>query len=42
MDIWEIALATSWDKLPVWIHGDVSASNLLVQEGQLSAVIDFG
>jgi len=26
----------------VWIHGDVSASNLLVQRGRLSSVIDFG
>ena len=27
---------------PVWIHGDVAAGNLLVQDGRLSAVIDFG
>ena len=26
----------------MWIHGDVSAGNLLVHEGRLSAVIDFG
>jgi aminoglycoside phosphotransferase (APT) family kinase protein len=26
----------------VWVHGDVSVSNLLVQTGRLSAVIDFG
>jgi len=26
----------------VWIHGDVSAGNLLVQKGELSGVIDFG
>ena len=26
----------------MWVHGDVAASNLLVKEGQLSAVIDFG
>jgi aminoglycoside phosphotransferase (APT) family kinase protein len=40
--VWEAALATSWDRSPVWIHGDVGASNLLMQEGRLSAVIDFG
>jgi aminoglycoside phosphotransferase (APT) family kinase protein len=40
--IWETALKTSWSKKPVWVHGDVSAGNLLVQKGQLSAVIDFG
>jgi len=41
-EVWETALATAWHGLPVWIHGDVSAGNLLVQRGQLSSVIDFG
>ena len=41
-EVWEAALATTWHDSPVWIHGDVSAGNLLVQEGKLSAVIDFG
>ena len=41
-EIWGAALATSWNRSPVWIHGDVGAGNLLVQDGQLSAVIDFG
>ena len=27
---------------PVWVHGDVAVGNLLVNEGRLSAVIDFG
>ena len=26
----------------MWIHGDVAASNLLVRNGRLSAVVDFG
>lgn len=26
----------------MWIHGDVSAGNLLVKDGRLNAVIDFG
>lgn len=42
IEIWEMALEATWEKAPVWVHGDVSASNLLVQKGQLSAVIDFG
>src|SRR5205823_2761330 len=41
-EIWETAIATTWDKPPVWVHGDMSAGNLLVQNGTLSAVIDFG
>jgi len=40
--IWDAALATSWRGVPVWVHGDISAGNLLVQNGRLSAVIDFG
>src|SRR5258706_1248227 len=41
-EVWEAALKTAWNRPPVWIHGDVSAGNLLVKEGRLSAVIDFG
>lgn len=40
--MWEAALATSWTRPPVWLHGDVSVGNLLVREGRLVAVIDFG
>ena len=40
--IWEECLHVPvWDKPPVWIHGDLLPTNLLVQHGQLSAVIDF-
>jgi aminoglycoside phosphotransferase (APT) family kinase protein len=39
---WEEALAAQWHGPPVWVHGDITASNLLVVEGRLSAVIDFG
>lgn len=41
-EIWEAALATKWNKSPVWVHGDISLGNLLVKNGQLNAVIDFG
>lgn len=40
--VWKMALATNWQSSPVWVHGDISTGNLLVQEGRLSAVIDFG
>jgi aminoglycoside phosphotransferase (APT) family kinase protein len=42
MRAWENAMATSWDHEPVWLHGDVAAGNLLVRDGRLAAVIDFG
>jgi aminoglycoside phosphotransferase (APT) family kinase protein len=41
-EVWEAALATAWDGAPVWLHGDVTGSNLLVVDGRLGAVIDFG
>ena len=41
-EVWDAALATSWDRPPVWFHGDIANGNLLVHDGRLSAVIDFG
>ena len=41
-EVWDAALALSWDRPPVWFHGDIASGNLLVQDGRLSAVIDFG
>ncbi|PZG15649.1 acetyltransferase [Micromonospora craterilacus] len=40
--VWEAALAARWQGRPVWFHGDLAAGNLLVADGKLSAVIDFG
>jgi aminoglycoside phosphotransferase (APT) family kinase protein len=40
--VWEGALKTTWDRPPVRIHGDISAGNLLVKEGRLTSVVDFG
>ncbi len=42
LEIWEAALATTWNNVPVWLHGDVAINNLLVQDDRLVAVIDFG
>lgn len=40
---WDAAVETPvWSGAPVWIHGDLHAGNLLVNQGRLSAVIDFG
>ena len=40
---WEKSLhAPVWDRPPVWIHGDIHAGNLIVKEGKVRAVIDFG
>jgi len=42
LEVWDAALATSWQRTPVWVHGDVAAGNLLVRDGRLAAIIDFG
>jgi aminoglycoside phosphotransferase (APT) family kinase protein len=40
---WDQALETPpFTGTPVWIHGDLLRPNLLVRDGRLSAVIDFG
>ena len=40
---WEAALRVEpWERPRVWVHGDIAAGNLLVREGRLSAVIDWG
>lgn len=40
--IWEKALASHWQNYPIWIHGDIAVGNLLVKDGKLVTVIDFG
>lgn len=41
--VWDAGLhAPPWDGPAVWVHGDLSDGNLLVSEGRLSGVIDWG
>jgi aminoglycoside phosphotransferase (APT) family kinase protein len=43
MTAWEHALqAPAWTGTPVWVHSDLLGPNLLVRDGRLCAVIDFG
>lgn len=42
MEIWQLALSSHWQRPGVWVHGDIAEGNLLVKDGHLSAVIDFG
>lgn len=40
---WERALAApEWDGPPVWVHGDLTEGNVLVDGDRLVGVIDFG
>jgi aminoglycoside phosphotransferase (APT) family kinase protein len=40
--LWNDALAAPNDTEPTWIHGDLHPRNVLVKEGCLSGVIDWG
>ncbi|QQR48943.1 aminoglycoside phosphotransferase family protein [bacterium] len=43
MAIWEQCLvAPAWNKPSLLVHGDLLPANLLIQDGRLSLVIDFG
>jgi Ser/Thr protein kinase RdoA (MazF antagonist) len=34
--------APAWDEAPVWLHGDLHPANVVVSDGTLCGVIDFG
>src|SRR5260370_1222971 len=41
--VWDAARAVpGYDGPPVWLHGDLHPANILVNDGQVSGVIDFG
>lgn len=41
--IWEDAIAApEWTRPPVWLHGDLHPANVVVADGTLTGVIDFG
>jgi aminoglycoside phosphotransferase (APT) family kinase protein len=41
--IWDAALAVPvWSGAPVWVHGDPHPANILVCDGRVSGVLDFG
>jgi aminoglycoside phosphotransferase (APT) family kinase protein len=43
LGLWaKIAATPPWSGPPLWIHGDLHPGNILVSDGRLSAVIDFG
>jgi aminoglycoside phosphotransferase (APT) family kinase protein len=41
-EVWDAALASAHEGPDSWFHGDVAPGNLLVTDGHLSAIIDFG
>ncbi|MBM9506419.1 aminoglycoside phosphotransferase family protein [Actinacidiphila acididurans] len=42
-EVWEKAVAApAWPGPPLWLHGDLHPANVVVQDGTLAGVIDFG
>jgi aminoglycoside phosphotransferase (APT) family kinase protein len=42
-DVWAEALAAPvWHGEPTWLHGDLHPANVIVRDGTLAGVIDFG
>lgn len=41
-EIWQRALDARWDGEERWFHGDLAQGNILLGDGRLAAVIDFG
>ena len=42
-EVWEKAVAApAWQGAPVWLHADLHPANVVVRDGMLAGVIDFG
>ncbi|MEE2039283.1 aminoglycoside phosphotransferase family protein [Nocardiopsis sp. CT-R113] len=42
-EVWSDAVtAPAWDRPAVWLHGDLHPANVVVSDGTLAGVIDFG
>lgn len=41
--VWNDAVAApAWDRPPVWVHGDLHPANVIITDGTLTGVVDFG
>lgn len=40
--LWSQALGVATNSAPVWLHGDVHPGNVLVTDGRISGIIDWG
>ena len=42
-EVWDLAVsAPGWQGRPVWLHGDLHPANVVVADGTLAGVLDFG
>lgn len=42
LKLWNNAMYTKWDQLPVWVHGDIWTGNILIKNKRIAGIIDFG
>jgi aminoglycoside phosphotransferase (APT) family kinase protein len=41
--VWDDAVAADeWERPPVWVHGDLHPANVVVSDGTLAGIVDFG
>ncbi|MFD4239971.1 aminoglycoside phosphotransferase family protein [Streptomyces sp. NPDC058542] len=41
--VWDDAVAApAWEGPPVWVHGDLHPANVVVSDGTLAGIVDFG
>ena len=41
--VWDDAVAApAWERPPVWVHGDLHPANVVVTDGTLTGIVDFG
>jgi aminoglycoside phosphotransferase (APT) family kinase protein len=41
--VWDDAVAApAWEGPPLWVHGDLHPANVIVSDGTLSGIVDFG
>ncbi|UZN03807.1 phosphotransferase [Cellulomonas sp. S1-8] len=41
--VWDDAVAApAWEDRPVWVHGDLHPANVVVADGTLAGIVDFG
>jgi len=40
--IWRVAVETPLDRSPTWLHGDLHPRNVLVEQGVITGIIDWG
>ena len=42
-EVWDRAVAApAWQGARLWLHGDLHPANVIVRDGRLAGVIDFG